>query len=77
MNFRTFRKLLRTIKVKRFLLDIDTGDYVLNAKMVPWTVAAQFAGANVSVNFQNRNRLVLELHDRAFDILKSFINLKN
>lgn len=72
MSFRQLNKLLRSFRVRQFLLQLDTGDYVLNAKLIPLAVAAQVAGAKVMVNFQNSNRFVLKLENRAFDILKSF-----
>lgn len=76
LKLATMKRLVRSFRIKRFFLDIDTGDYVLNAKLFPVASLVQLTGADMTVNFEDRNRLILKIENRAFDILNCFINLK-
>lgn len=68
-------RMIRSFKIKEFKLDIDTGDYVLNAKLYPAFYLLRHFGNNVAVNFEDRNRLALVIQNRPINILKSFINI--
>ena len=68
--------LLKTFKIKRFDLKIDTGDYTLNAKLYPLFLFLNNSVGHFSINFENRNQFVLHIQNRPIDIVKSFINLK-
>nr|WP_297782862.1 hypothetical protein [uncultured Allomuricauda sp.] len=72
--FRKVLRLIRSFEVKRFALDMDTGDYVANAKMYPVFVLLNHYVASFHINFENRNRLVLDVRNRPYRILKTFIN---
>lgn len=67
-------KVVRTFKTVRFLINIDTGDCILNAKIYPLFALLNYSGSNCHVNFQGRNQLVLILKNRPINIIKSFIN---
>lgn len=74
-SFRKGISLLKSFKVKRFLLDIDTGNCILNAKWYPLFMFLNHSiGGRFNVNFQTRNQLVLHIQNRPIHILKSFIN---
>lgn len=73
-KIRYFWKVLRTFKVKEFMLDIDSGDYVINAKMYPLFYMLKRLGINLAINFEDRNRLVLVIYNRPIYIIKSFIH---
>lgn len=67
-------RILKSFKVKKILLDIDTGNCISNAKMYPvFAFLNQYSG-NFNINFQGRNQLVLYIQNRPIHILKSFIN---
>ncbi|WP_350285345.1 hypothetical protein [uncultured Croceitalea sp.] len=68
--------LLRTFKLKRFWLDVDTGDCILNAKLYPLFSFASFYGLPCHINYNDTNRMVLQVQNRPIDLLKSFINYK-
>lgn len=67
-------KILKTIKVKRFAIDLDTGDVVQNAKLYPAFALLNYYKGGFNINFEGRNKLVVHLQDRPIDILKVFIN---
>lgn len=66
--------LLKSFRVKKIVLDIDTGDTISNAKLYP---VFAFLNQNIgkfNINFQGRNQLVLYIENRPIRLLKSFIN---
>lgn len=67
-------KIINTFKVTRFVLDIDTDNCILNAKLYPLFSLFNFYGGNFHVNFQGRNQLVLYVKNRPIDIIRSIIN---
>lgn len=77
---RTFKiqqglRLLKTFKVKRFLVDLDTGDCITNAKLFPVFAFLNYKFGHFYLNFEGRNQLVLHIQNRPIYIIKSFINL--
>jgi hypothetical protein len=74
-RLRTFFNVLRSFKVKRFNLDLDTGDYVRNAQLYPISTFLQYRSGAVKINFEGRNRMELCLQNRPIHIIKSFINI--
>ncbi|MBG7629219.1 MAG: hypothetical protein IZT56_02190 [Bacteroidetes bacterium] len=76
IGLRNGLQLLKSFKIKRFDLNIDTGDYTLNAKLYPLFLFLNNGVGHFNVNFENRNQFVLHLQNRPIDIVKSFINLK-
>ena len=68
--------LLHSFKLKRFLLDIDTGNCIQNAKLYPVLELMSYKLGDFKVNFIGRNRFVLHMQNRPIYILKSFINPK-
>ena len=75
MSFKTASRLLNSFKVKEFVLNIDTGNFILNAKLYPAFAFLNYHIGNISVNFEGRNQMVLYLQNRPIYILKSFINI--
>jgi hypothetical protein len=76
IGLRNGLQLLKSFKIKRFDLNIDTGDYTLNAKLYPLFLFLNNGVGHFNVNFEDRNQFVLHLQNRPIDIVKSFINLK-
>ncbi|MBT8185867.1 MAG: hypothetical protein KJN76_13560 [Eudoraea sp.] len=73
-GFKKVLRLLRSFKVKRFLLDVDTGDCISNARLYPVFAFLNYYVGAFHVNFQGRNRLAVHLQNRPINIIKSFIN---
>lgn len=71
---KTAGRLIRSFEVKRFFLDLDTGNCITNARLYPVFSLLQFQGISCGVNFNHRNTLVLHLQNRPIRIIKSFIN---
>jgi hypothetical protein len=75
ISIKTMIRLLKTFKVKRFFLNIDTGDCIYNAKLYPIVAFLNYRLGHFNINFIGKNQLVLCLENRPVYILKSFINL--
>ena len=71
----TILRLLKSFKVKRFWVHVDTGDCITNAKLFPVFSFLNFWGGNFGVNFHGQNELVLHVQNRPIWLLRSFINL--
>ena len=69
-------RIARTFKVDQLLVDVDTGDCITNAKLYPPFAFMNYYGGQFSVNFEDRNRLLLNVQNRPIRIIKSFINFK-
>lgn len=67
-------RIARTFKVVQLLVDVDTGDCITNAKLYPPFAFMNYYGGQFSVNFEGRNRLILNVQNRPIRIIKSFIN---
>ncbi len=74
VSFKKMLQLLKSFEVKQFDLDIDTGDYVANAKIYPVFVLLNQFVASFHINFEDRNRLVLDIRNRPYRMLKSLFN---
>ncbi|MCW5517982.1 hypothetical protein [Muriicola sp. Z0-33] len=67
-------RLLRSFKVKRLLIEMDTGDCISNAKLYPVFAFLDYHVGEFYINFEGRNRLAIHLQNRPIRIIKSFIN---
>lgn len=74
IDLRTGFEVLKSFKVRRFFINIDTGDCVENAKIYPVFALLNYSYGGFNVNFENKNQLILELVNRPITIIKSFIN---
>ena len=73
IQFRKFIRTLRTFKIKRLFINIDTGDCISNAKLFPLFAFLNQTKGNFQVNFEGRNQMVLHMQNRPIHIIKSFI----
>jgi hypothetical protein len=65
---------IKSFKVERFYLDMDTGDLLLNARLYPLFGLLNYNHGNIHINFEGRNDIVLLIKNRPINIIKSFIN---
>jgi hypothetical protein len=73
-NVSLIKRLLRSFTVRRFRLEVDTGDPVLNAKLYPLFFHLDRRLGGIRLNFVNRNHLLLQITNRPIYLLKAFIN---
>lgn len=67
-------RILKSFKVKRLFIDVDTGDWVLNAKLYPFYALFNSNSVKFNINFLGRNQMALHMFSRPIYIIKSFIN---
>jgi len=67
-------RVVRTFKVEQFFMNIDTGNYVFNAKLFPLITLLNYKTEHFKVNFLGQNELVLLVRNRPINIIKAFIN---
>lgn len=67
-------QVFKSFKVKKLLIDIDTGDCIENAKLYPAFAFLNYHVGTFQVNFEGRVNMVLHLQNRPINIIKSFIN---
>ncbi len=64
-----FRELLKSFRLKLLYLNIDSGDYLLNAFMVPVLMFTRSERIRIRVNFMEENTLVMDLRNRLASLL--------
>jgi hypothetical protein len=75
MSFKAGLRLLKSFKIKKLRLNIDTGDCITNAKLYPLFAFLNFKVGGFNINFNGENQLVLKIQNRPINIIKSFINI--
>jgi len=75
LSWRTILRVLKSFRVKRFWVHLDTGDCIANAKLYPAFALLNYLGVDLGVNFHGRNELVLHMQNRPIWLLRSFVNL--
>jgi len=76
IEFKKYLRMLRTFKIKRLFINIDTGDCISNAKLFPLFAFLNQTKASFNVNFEGRNQMVLHMQNRPINIIKSFVQFK-
>ncbi len=69
----TIRRIIRTFRVRRCFVDLDTGDYTRNAWLFPLFYLLRRPRAAVRVNFQGRNEVDLWIQNRPINVLIAFL----
>lgn len=75
INIKTGLRVLKSFKVKRLFLDIDTGNCIINAKLYPLFAFLNYKIGDFNINFEGRNKMMLYIQNRPLYIIKSFINI--
>jgi hypothetical protein len=74
------KNLFQAIKIKRFRLDWDTGDFVSNAQLYPLFHALSNRKRQLAINFDGKEELEILLQTRLWDltkaVLRSFVQPK-
>jgi len=69
-NLDLIKSLLATFKVKHCVIDLDTGNYPLNAKLVPVFTLLNHGPVNMRANFRGKSYLFLEIENRLVRFIK-------
>jgi hypothetical protein len=67
------RSLAKSLSFKKFYLDIDTDNVVLNAQLIPLALFAQSRGVHLSTNFNGRVYAHVEVHTYLNKILWAYL----
>ena len=73
LKFRKMVRLVRTFEIRSFAVEMDTGDYLANAKMYPLFVLLNQYVGSFHINFQDRNRLLMDMRNRPIRMIKSIV----
>jgi len=68
------KNLIKSFKIKELQLNIDTGDFILNAKLFPLIAILNTTYGDYTINFKGKNYLVFKVQSRPAYIITSFIN---
>lgn len=71
------RRIIRSFTIERFVIDIDTDDYVLNANLVPLFQFASRGVYSMNVNFSGRNYIGIKIMGRLIKLLWIFLTFLN
>lgn len=75
LSFRTVIRIMRSFKVKKFYINIDSGDCITNSKLYPVFSFLNYRFGGFHINFIGQNALVLVVENRPIRIIKSFFNI--
>ncbi len=73
LTLRLGLRLLRTFRVKKFQLTLDTGDFARNAYWWPVFYTLSHRKGDLSINFQGNNELVLVMSNRLWNVAWVFL----
>lgn len=73
MSLKTGFRLLKSFTIKKFLIDIDTGDCISNAKLYPFFAFLNYRFGGFNINYEGRTQLILRMQNRPVNLIKSFI----
>ncbi|MBN2611631.1 MAG: hypothetical protein JXB00_08750 [Bacteroidales bacterium] len=65
--------IISNFRIKKLDCSIDTGDYPLNAQLIPVASCLSDSRVSVTINFNNKNELYLSATTRLFGLLITFI----
>lgn len=71
----TILRLIKSFKIKKWNIDLDTGNCITNAKLYPLFTFLNYHFGGFHINFEGRNHALLLVRNRPIYIIKSFINL--
>lgn len=74
-GFKKGLRILKSFTMKKLLVNVDTGDSILNAKLYPVFTFLNYHFGGFKINFKGENRLVVHIQNRPIHIIKSFINI--
>jgi hypothetical protein len=70
---RIIRRIVVSFRLKLLKAEFDTGDYTLNAMLIPVFLQLKYLQNHVNVNFEDRNSIHIILQNRVFNFLRVFL----
>ncbi len=74
VKFKRVMSVIKSFKIKKFHLELDSGDCINNAKLYPAFAFLNYMNIDCHINFTGRNSLILAIENKPIRIIKSFIN---
>ncbi len=74
MSLKRAIRLLKSFTLEKLFINIDTGNYVTNAKLYALYGVLNYKREYFQINFQGKNQLAITLKNRPINLIKSFIN---
>lgn len=69
--------MVKAIRIKRFYLNIDTDDFLLNAQLIPiFTAINQGRNIRMTANFQGEASLLMDVRTSLGALLLAYIKTK-
>ena len=72
---KTIWRVLRSFQIKKWDIELDTGDSINNAKLYPLFALMNYHFGGYHINFEGRNHALLHVRNRPISLIKSFFNL--
>jgi len=73
-SFQGIKAVVKSFRVKRWLVNIDTGDMALNGVMYPLMyILTRITRRTFTINFLGKNEIIITIHNNAFRMLKAYI----
>ena len=73
--FKKGLKFIKSIKVNKMYVNIDTGDCIANAKLYPMFTFFNYHFGTFKINYMGENEVVVNLKSRPWNLVKAIINL--
>lgn len=70
---KTIWKIVKKTKLKKFHLNVDTGDMIRNAHLIPGFALVNIGNWNLTVNYKNEFELIIHIEHRLSTILWQII----
>ena len=67
------KNILKSLRIKYCNANIDTGDFPLNAQLIPIAQTIQRENINLSINFKNENDLNLMIQTRGIKLIIVYV----
>ena len=74
ISFRKGLRILKSFTMKKLLVNVDTGDCILNTKLYPAFAFLNYHIGDFNINYKGENKLVVHIQNRPIYIITSFIN---
>lgn len=78
ISFQTIRKLLKSFKVERFDISMDTGSVMWNAMLFPITEVLHYSlrqkHPGFRINFKGHQHVDLKISNRGLNVVRAFIS---
>mgnify|MGYP001569964652 CR=1 FL=1 len=74
LNVKCLFSIIKTFKIKKCTVSIDTGNMPLNGMLFPFMyLTSSLTGKTFHINFTGQNEVVLTIKNNAFSILRAYI----